>query len=256
MPMRRFGDADDRDQPPEDLTSWLAAGLRRVDALSWRRWNFTLEQAVEWRSTGVSEALTAAQWQAAGVRPETVGGWLDAKIGASEAIRWHEFGFGLSQAREYTKKGDTPDDAYQQQRAYQQVLGQAGLSSAMPAGNQAHELLKAGVPRTVLRGYVEARWLDQDAASWGKLGIQAWDARAWRDIGLTAAETAELCAANPEATPMGIMREWWPTGIPFDELADWIGAGLSAAEAVAQRASGVTVEQAAALRALRRGGAL
>ena len=36
-------------------------------------------------------------------------------------------------------------------------------------------------------------------------------------------------------------------------LADWLGAGLTAEEAVAQRANGITVDQAAALRALRAG---
>ncbi|HEX4700668.1 MAG TPA: hypothetical protein VH352_00940, partial [Pseudonocardiaceae bacterium] len=83
---------------------------------------------------------------------------------------------------------------------------------------------------------------------------QAWDARMWQAIGLTAAEAGELSKADQ--TPATVIKEWWRAGIPFDEVAEWIGAGLTSAEAVTQRANGVTVEQAAALRALRRGGAL
>ena len=41
-------------------------------------------------------------------------------------------------------------------------------------------------------------------------------------------------------------------GIPFHEVADWMGAGLSPEEAAEQRANGVTVERAAVLRSLRR----
>ena len=37
-------------------------------------------------------------------------------------------------------------------------------------------------------------------------------------------------------------------GIPFEEMAEWIGAGLSAREALEQRANGITVEHAASLR--------
>src|SRR6202000_3379916 len=54
-PMRRFNDPDDRNRPPEDLTAWLAAGMRRVDALAWRRWNFTLADAKQWRAAGINE---------------------------------------------------------------------------------------------------------------------------------------------------------------------------------------------------------
>jgi hypothetical protein len=51
--VRRFNDPDDRNRPPEDLTAWLAAGLRRVDAQAWRRWNFRLDVAKRWRAAGV-----------------------------------------------------------------------------------------------------------------------------------------------------------------------------------------------------------
>jgi hypothetical protein len=41
-----------------------------------------------------------------------------------------------------------------------------------------------------------------------------------------------------------------PVSHPIDEVADWLGAGLTADEAAAQRARGITAEQAAALRVL------
>jgi hypothetical protein len=253
MPMRRFGDPDDPDRPPEDLTSWLAAGMRRVEALSWRRWNFPLDVAVRWRTAGVSEALGAAQWQAAGVKPETVGEWIDAEIGSSEAIRWHEFGFDLDAAREHTKNGRSAEDAYQWQSRLRQA---SGLHSVMgtPQEDKVRKFMQSGAAHEVVRGYFEQQWFDDDAIDWAGAGIQASDARMWQVIGLTAAEAAELSKAD--RTPALVIQEWWRAGIPFDEVADWIGAGLSSAEAVTQRANGVTVEQAAALRALRRGGAL
>jgi hypothetical protein len=251
--MSRF---DDEDERPEELTSWLAAGLRRVAALSWRRWNFTLDEALTWRTRGVAEPLLAAQWQAAGVQPDTVGDWIDARIGPGEAIRWHEFGFGLDEARTYTKNGQTPDQVFQQRNLMSQIAPQITGRSArsIQATEGIHQLLQSGVPHEVLRGYMEAQWFDSTAIAWAKQDIQAGDARLWQGLGLTASEAGELRKAD--RTPVEVIQEWWRAGIPFDEVAEWLGAGLTAEEAVAQRASGVTVEQAAALRALRRGGAV
>jgi hypothetical protein len=249
--VRRFNDPEDRNRPPEDLTAWLAAGLRRVDAQAWRRWNFTLDDAKRWRAAGVGEALTAAQWQVAGAEPDTVGEWMDARITVGEAIRWHEFGFNLEQARDHTKKGNSPDAAYQQQG---QSTQSGGVVRHRVSGGPVQAFLTAGVPHDVMVGYLQSQWTDADAVTWAKLGIQSWDARMWQTMGLTAAEAGELTKAK--STPADVMRDWWRAGIPFDEMADWLGAGLTPEEAVAQRESGVTAEQAAALRALRRGGAL
>jgi hypothetical protein len=47
-----------------------------------------------------------------------------------------------------------------------------------------------------------------------------------------------------------VVAEWWRAGVPLDEVASWLTAGLSAAEAVQQRAEGVTPEQARAFAAL------
>jgi hypothetical protein len=257
--VRRFDGPDEGDRPPEDLTAWLAAGMRRVDALAWRRWNFTLEDATRWRRAGVAEALTAAQWQVAGVDPDTVGDWFAARITVGEAIRWHEFGFTLDQAKEHVRNGRNPEDAYSRRQG--STTGSAGPSFGairravagqfMGAGGLS-AFLQAGVQHVVMGGYVQLQWTDEDAIAWAKQGIQAWDARLWRELGLTPAEAAELDKAK--VSPLDVLRDWWRAGIPFDEVADWLGAGLTPAEAVAQRESGVTVEQAAALRALRRGG--
>jgi hypothetical protein len=240
--VRRFNDPEDSNRPPEDLTAWLAAGLRRVEAQLWRRWNFSLDDAKRWRAAGVMEALTAAQWQVAGAAPDTVSEWVDAKITVGEAIRWHEFGFNLEQAKEHAKKGESPDTAYQKG---QSAMGRTAQAPTRP-------FLNAGVPPELLVGYVHSQWTDDEAIKWAKQGVQSWDARMWREMGLTAVEAGELTKAK--TTPADVMRDWWRAGIPFDEVADWLGAGLSAEEAAKQRESGVTAEQAAALRALRRGG--
>jgi hypothetical protein len=119
-------------------------------------------------------------------------------------------------------------------------------------GGQIQAFLRSGVSHEVMAGYLQNEWTDAEAVSWAKEGVTAWDARVWQTLGLVAAEAGEL--ARAERKPAEVMRAWWRAGIPFDEVADWLGAGLSPEEAVAQRESGVTVEQAAALRALRRGG--
>ena len=242
--MSRYGD---RDRPPEDLTAWLAAGMRRVDAMAWRRWNFSLDDAKRWRKAGVREALTAAQWSIAGVNPDTVGDWFAAKITVGEAIRWHEFGFTLDEAKIQLRNGKGPDEAYRTRNAI------ANMATPLArADHPMRQFLSSGVGHEVLGGYLQTQWTDTEAITWAKEGIQAWDARMWQAIGLVAAEAGELTRAG--RTPVDVMRDWWRAGIPFDEVAEWLGAGLTPEEAVAQRESGVTVEQAAAMRALRRGG--
>lgn len=251
--MRRFNDPDDRSRPPEDLTAWLAAGLRRVDAQQWRRWNFCLDDAKRWRAAGVMEALTAAQWNAAGVDPTTVRDWMDAKIAVADAIRWHEFGFKLEQAREHTRHGRGPEEAYGN-RGSSRTARALQMSAGTGLGHHIQAFLQAGVSHQVLAGYLQTQWTDEEAVAWSKEGLQAWDAKLWRKLGLTPVEAGELEKAK--RSPAEVIEEWWRAGIPYEEVADWLGAGLTAEEAKAQRDSGVTVEQAAALRALRRGGAL
>ena len=46
--------------------------------------------------------------------PGTVQEWRAAGIEAPEAVRWHEFGYGLEAARTEKAKGHSPDEAYAQ----------------------------------------------------------------------------------------------------------------------------------------------
>jgi hypothetical protein len=243
--MSRFDDSE-----PEDLAAWLAAGLRRTDAKSWRGWNFTIDEALTWRKANVREALTAAQWQAAGVTPGMVEDWTAAGISSSEAVRWNEFGYTLEQARDHVKEGRGPNEAYEQRQQTTTTRGMRFVSSygsVAPERQQAQRFFTGGVPHNVMGGYLETRWLDDEAYEWAKQGVRASDAKIWIKIGLVPAEIKDL----PD--PLQVVEDWWRSGIPFEEVADWLGAGLTAAEAVEQRAAGVTREQAAALRALRRG---
>ncbi|MEV4312912.1 hypothetical protein [Actinocrispum sp. NPDC049592] len=247
--MSRFEESEE----PEDLTAWLHVGFRRVEAKAWRRWNFDLNEAVTWLKSGIREALTAAQWQAAGATPATVKEWMKAGISPNDAVRWHEFGYTLEQAREHVKEGRGPVDAYEQRMPTSMrftASGGGGIAGMVPVGPDRQHIqrfLNGGVPQEVIGGYLERRWLDDEAYAWAKQGVHATDARIWCKIGLIPAETKDL------SNPLDVIEEWWRAGIPFDEVADWLGAGLTAAEAVEQKAAGVTREQAAALRALRRG---
>jgi hypothetical protein len=248
--MRRF---DDEDEEPEDLTAWLAQGMRRIEAKAWRRWNFELSEAQAWRKVHVSDALNAAQWQAAGVTPETVKDWVDARISSHEAVRWHEFGYNLKEARKHTKEGRGPAEAYEyrqqqtQTRAGMRYVTMGSTGYAQIAQQQMQRFFESGVSHEIMGGYLAMQWVDDEAVAWAKQGIQALDAKIWMKIGLVPAEAKGL------AEPIQVIEEWWTAGIPYAEVADWIGAGLTAAEAVEQRAAGVTRDQAAALRALRRG---
>jgi hypothetical protein len=238
----RFDDADQ----PEDLTAWLAAGLRRREALEWRRWRFTLSEAQRWIGAGVGDALTAAQWQLSGANADTVNDWQAASIGAAAAIRWHEFGFGLDEAKQHAAQGRGPAEAYNF------VRGATAARSTNSPNSRIRAFLDAGVPPQVMHGYVTGNWSDEAALSWAKQGIEVGDARAWQLLGLSAAEAGELTRAGKQ--PLRLIEDWWSSGIPIEEVGDWLGAGLTPEEAVTQRASGITVEQAAALRALRHNG--
>jgi hypothetical protein len=98
-------------------------------------------------------------------------------------------------------------------------------------------------------GYLQRNWHDQEAQTWAAARIEAGAALAWRQLGLSPAEAAELQKAGQEAEEVGAL--WRQSGIPADEIANWIGAGLTPEEALDQRARGVTAEDAAAMRGLR-----
>ncbi len=236
---------DDRDQK-----AWTDAGFAADQARVFRRWRFTLEEAIGWRHAGVADGVRAAQWVTAGVTPESVDRWRAAGIDASQAVHWHEMGFDLAAAREARQRGLTPEAAFAQRRAsWSGPAGRRGPGAPGARADLVRGLQEAGVPMRVLHGYLAANWEPDEALPWAAAGIQAAEASLWRMLGLTAAEAGRLVKKG--ADPVAVVREWWRAGIPFEEVADWIGAGLTAQEAAAQRARGITADQAAALRALR-----
>ncbi|HEY0561514.1 MAG TPA: hypothetical protein VGD03_14615 [Frankiaceae bacterium] len=84
--------------------------------------------------------------------------------------------------------------------------------------------------------------------AWAQAGVAPAAAAVWELLGVTPDQARRLGAAGRE--PLAVVAEWWRAGVPLDEVASWLTAGLSAAEAVQQRAEGVTPEQARAFAAL------
>jgi hypothetical protein len=243
--------SSDDSGPADDGAAWSAAGFSGEQAKSFRRWRFTLAQAVEWRQAGVPDGLLAAQWTTAGATAATVGNWRAAGIDASEAVHWHEMGFDLQAARDAVRRGLTPDAAFAGRHRTSMGSGGGGFLARGSRGqaNALRRLHEAGVPPEIVRGYLTGSWDPEEALPWARAGVDAADAILWRTLGITPAEAGRLARKGVSAAET--VRDWWRAGIPFDEVADWIGAGLSAAEAAEQRAHGITAEQAAALRALR-----
>jgi hypothetical protein len=234
-----------RDGELFDPRGWLAVGFSLDQARVWHRWRIDPLTAVAWRAAGVPDGLSAAQWSAAGVRPDTVGRWRAAGIEASEAVHWHEVGYDLTAAAGFKRRGLTPNDAINQGRA------QMGASSgrAHPQAEAHRRFVEAGARPELAYGYIVAQWVDDEALDWARAGVDAPDARLWRLLGLTPPEALRL--ASRGAAPDQMIRDWWRAGIPYDEVAAWLGAGLSPHEAAAQRAQGIAAEQAATMRALR-----
>lgn len=241
------------DREPEEPARWLAAGFTAGTAEVWRRWRFTIARARAWVAAGVDEGLHAAQWSTAGVTPETVEEWRQAGIGPGEAVRWHEFGYGLPTARVEKRRGNSPDAAFAQAHPQQaasqtsRMVRRGSISRGL--ASPLRSLHEAGVDPRLIHSYAQHQWMDESAVAWATQGIDAVDAYMWHELGLTPAEAGRLELQG--RTVGDVVREWWAAGIPFEEFADWLGAGLSAAEAVEQRARGITAEHAASLRALR-----
>ena len=231
---------------------YIALGFTAEQAAEWRRWRISPEAAVGWRDAGVVVALHAAQWTVAGVRPHTVRQWEAAHIGPGEAVHWHELGFSLDEVVKAKQQGQDPHQAYDQRTGTRRaVAGMAFASGGSSAPERVGRFRDAGVRPEILHTYLMTHWLDDTALAWAREGIAAQDAKLWRLLDLSPAESGRL--ARQGLTPDQLIRDWWRAGIPYEEVAAWLGAGLTAAEAAAQRAQGITAEQAATLRALREG---
>jgi hypothetical protein len=253
-PEERWHDDDNRRTAP-DIEVWRSQGFNAEQAHVFRRWRFTLSQAMAWRKAGVPDGLRAAQWATAGATPDTVGDFQTVGIDASQAVHWHEMGFDLKTARDAARRGLTPATAFAQRiHATRISASRRGLNSGSgtpPArrGEVIRRLLGAGVPPDMLHSYLSQNWDSEDIVPWAKSGIEATDALLWRELGLAPAEASRL--EHKGVSPAETVRDWWRAGIPFNEVANWIGAGLSPQEAIDLRARGITADQAAALRKLR-----
>lgn len=252
---------EDPDREPEPLDEWLTAGFAKEDAEVWRNWRFRIVTATAWRDAGVVDGLRAAQWSTAAVNPETVNQWRAAGIDATEAVTWHELGFSLAEAKQHKAAGRSPAQAFDQSRSgsprapwvasagVMSRVVQRGGARAGTAPPQIQRFLDAGVDPRVMHSYMTRQWTDDAAVTWAKQGIDAADARIWMLLRLQPPEAGRL--EKQGLSVVETLRQWWSTGIPLDEVGEWIGAGLKPDEAVDQRTRGITAEQAATLRALR-----
>jgi hypothetical protein len=101
----------------------------------------------------------------------------------------------------------------------------------------------------LLYNYLRYNWHDREAQTWAAAQIHPGAALAWRELGLTPPEAAELQKAGQQ--PENVRTLWHRSGVPIEEIGNWLGAGLTPEEALEQRALGVTAEDAAVMRGLR-----
>jgi hypothetical protein len=239
-----------------DPERWRELGFTKESALSWCKHRIGLQDAVRWRRAGVTEPIDAVRWKIAGIGPDTVREWVYAKIEAREAVAWTELGFSVVEARKEKRAGRTAVQAYGRAHRVRTAVSYPpapppppGRRRAGPDPRRFMETVRGRDPR-VMHSYMQRQWFDDEAIAWATHGIEAGDALAWKELGLTPVE-AERCGGR-DVSPMRTAKAWWQAGIPFEEVADWIGAGFSPEEAARQRAKGVSAERAAVLRSLRR----
>lgn len=243
-----FDDPGEGARPePEPISEWIAAGFAEGAAKVWRAWRTPIATARLWVDAGVSNGLTAFQWSAAGVTPTTVVSWRAIGIEAPEALRWHQFGADLEVARRERQQGHSPEQ----------------FLTRFPPQGPAMQMRMAGGGRwfmahwrdsvnpQVMATYMQHGWIDDHALEWARRGIPASAAYLWHDLGVRPEEAERIVARGLSVEQ--VIRAWWQAGIPIDEVADWLAAGFSPAEALEQRGRGVTSDEAAALRALRVG---
>jgi hypothetical protein len=274
-----FEQPEPDDRARFDPEPWETLGISKHDGLAWWKHRIAPGDALRWRRAGVSEPIDAVRWKIAGVSPDTVREWVYAKIDAREAVGWTELGFTVAEARKHKRAGRTPVEAYGRAhrrhappphsasppphsgsppphsaspppaRAYARMVPGP---MARPGGAAMHRFMEVVRQRdpTVIHSYMQRQWFDDEAIAWAVHGIEAGEALAWKELGLTPVEAERQRAHGMNA--MQTAKAWWRAGIPFDEVADWIGAGLTPTEAAAQRARGITVERAAVLRSLRK----
>ncbi|MEV4170518.1 hypothetical protein [Nonomuraea sp. NPDC049709] len=205
---------------PETLAVCRAAGLTAAEALLWHEYEFTPDEAIDFKRRGLT--------------PDQA---FDIRLG-----------------RKPRPADDTsgPGDAFSSLMSLTGggVATEAGAWTGDPQDRAQRFVARAGnADGLLLFGYINDDWLDDEAIAWARHGVDAPTARMWQDLGLRPAEAKRYLQRG--LNPMAVARAWWQAGIPFEETASWAGAGLTPEEAVEQRARGVTAEQAETLRALR-----
>lgn len=244
---------------PFDPEEWKLLGIAKEEAEGWWKHRIDPPDAVRWRRAGVTAPIDAVRWKVAGVDPRAVREWIYAEIDAREAVVWAELGFDAARARVNKRAGRTPVQAYGGERrapAVSMISSSVAPGMARHHPSQRRQFVDAVMKRhpqgqQVAHGYWARQWIDDEAIAWAMHGIDAADALAWKELGLTPIEAERQ--QQQGNTAMQTAKAWWQAGIPVEEVADWIGAGLTPDEAACQRRKGVTVEQAAVLRSLRKG---
>lgn len=242
-------------------SDYARVGIDVEQTRAWRRWGIDPIDAARWSQAGVDDPVEATRW-----RPEAAGhiaSLLEAGMTSELLARWREHGASTEQALHELSSGRNPED-------YQSASTRGSVRSSMRAmagqrGGRARAVCEATPPPdhdpdigsqamsafgSHFASYIGIGWSDDAAKTWAKEDIDALDARDWMALGLSPVEAAECEREGLGATDVGLI--WWRAGFAPEEVADWLGAGLTPQEATRQKADGVTVEQAAVLRSLRR----
>ena len=248
--------------PRREAERWWEGGFGLAEALRWCE-KFEPEEAIAWCAAGVTSPAEARAWRVAGVGESEVSGWREAGIGFAEATAWREFEYSLEEAKKLKAKGKSPSESFRKRVGLMQssqpptpAIGRGASwivtgSGASAPGDVVQRFMQA-VSRAqpqIVHSYFSRQWMDDEARAWAERGVDAGDALVWKELGVAPEEAGRLTKAGE--TALGTMRARWEAGVPIDEVAAWLGAGLTAAEAAEHRANGITAERAAVMRALR-----
>lgn len=92
----------------EPLAMWTAKGFPARRARRWIACGVGLVEAERWLGSGVYQAEEAMAWRTARITPYTVGPAVRAGLSPARAVRWHEFGYSLTEAIERHLAGEQP----------------------------------------------------------------------------------------------------------------------------------------------------
>ncbi len=187
-------------------------------------------------------------WKALGLRPNEAGRLVRKGVALADTVRdWWRAGIPIREVADWIGAGLTPEEAFRQRSG--RSVATARVIRGGPGWGPVEMFVEAGVPPQMRRSYLARQWFDDEAVAWAKEGIDGAEAPIWKALGLRPNEAGRLVRKGVALADT--VRDWWRAGIPIGEVADWIGAGLTPKEAAGQRVKGITVERAAALRALR-----